>query len=204
MRAVSHLFIARSRAAIFWFFVTVGSIVGSALYVQSVIADVRTLPQYVMAGSPDLYYLSPTLETENANQMHTAQTRLAMETIFNRNPSGLDHQDRRFKIFAPEANQQVTRSIILPQVMTFQDFQFHQKVEIEKVVVNIQEGMAVATTVANAQLLRTGLVDNQVVNEIWSATVFFTWTRNPSPRDEGMYPTVCTSVTFFKMERTSS
>lgn len=201
MRAVSHLFIARSRAAVFWFFVTIGSVVGSALYVSAVIADVRTLPQYVMAGTGNLYYVSPTLEDETSTDMHTAQARLAMETIFNRNPGGLDHQDRRFKIFSPEVNQKITRDLIIPYVVEFQDKQLHQKVEIEKTVVKLEEGVAAATTATTAQLLRTGIVDDQVVNDMWSVTLFFTWARNSNPRDEGMYPTICTALPYLKMER---
>lgn len=203
MRAVSHLFIARSRAAIVWFFVSVGSVVASAVYVDSVIEDVRTLPQYVMAGGAGLYYLSPDLDVDTSNEMHTSQTRLAMETIFNRSPSGLDHQDRRFKVFTPEVNQAITREEIIPKLAEFQDNQYHQKVEIERTVVNIQEGVSNATTVSYAQLLRTGIIEGKVVNEIWDTTVFFTWTRNRTPRDEGIYPTICTSVKFVKMERNS-
>jgi len=201
LRAISHLFLARSRAAVFWFLVTCGSIVGSAYYVQSVAADVRTAPQYVMGDSPDLYYLSPDLDVETPSEMHTANTRMAMETMFNRSPSRLDHEYRLRKLFTPQAQQQIYDGLIKPQAQNFRDSQLHQKVELEDTIVNIQEGKGEATTVATGQLLRTGVVGDSTLNETWSVKIFFTWKSNPNAEDHALYPTVCDSVTLFSMER---
>lgn len=201
MRAVSHLFLARSRAAVFWFLVTCGTIGGSAFYVQEVVAEVRTKPQYVMAGSANLYYLAPDLDVETPTEMHVAQTRLAMESIFNRSPARLDQQNRLLKLFSDEALQQIKAGVIIPQLKTFRENQLHQKVEIGETIVNIQEGEGAATTVAVGQLIRTGVVGETTINETWSAKVFFTWQSNPNFEDHAMYPTICNSVTFFSMER---
>lgn len=202
MRAVSHLFIARSRAAVFWFMFTLVGPVGAGLYVQSVIAKVRTQPQYVMAGSSELYYLTPELEGESRHQSYIAQTRLAMETMFNRNPAGLDNHERRLKLFSMAANQQINAIVLKPYVQTFADCQFHQKVGVERVTVNLGEGFS-AVTVGHGVLLRTGLSDGQVVNEIWEVQVMLTWDQHTAVRDRGMFPYLCTSVKVLKMERTS-
>lgn len=201
MRAISHLFLSRSRAAVFWFLVTCGSLAASAYYVQSVAAEVRTKPQYVMGNSPDLIYLSPDLEVDTPTDLHKIYTRLAMETIFNRSPSHLDHEARLPQLFTKEALQQIEAGVIRPQAQTFQDYQLHQKVEIEDMIVNIQEGKGEATTVATGQLLRTGVSGDNTLNETWSIKIFFTWKSNPNADDHAMYPTVCDSVTFFSMER---
>jgi hypothetical protein len=203
MRAVSHLFLARSRAAVFWFLMTCGAIGGSAYYVQTRVEQVRTRYQYVMAGSPDLYYLSPDLNVETPAELHVAQTKLAMETIFNRSPTQPDHEYRLGKLFTDEARSQVVRGVIVPQAREFRDSKFHQKVELGETAVNIQEGEGTATTVATAQLIRVGVTEQRTLNETWSVRTFFTWRINPNFKDRGMYPTICDSVTFFSTQRIS-
>ena len=203
MRAVSHLFLARSRAAVFWFLVTCATLAGSGYYLQSKIANVRTLPQYVYTGSPDTYYLAPDLDVETPTEMHRAQTRLAMETMFNRQPSRLDNQERLPRLFSYEAAQAIVKGLIVPQAKNFHDNKLHQKVEIGEIIVNIQEGQGEATTVATAQLVRAGVTpDKTMINESWSVKIFFEWRINPDIEERPMYPTLCNSVTFFSMERT--
>ncbi|QIF03864.1 hypothetical protein [Roseimicrobium sp. ORNL1] len=203
MRAVSHLFLARSRAAVFWFLVTCATIVGSGYYLQSKIADVRMLPQYVYTGSPDMYYLTPDLDIETPTKMHREQTRLAMETMFHRTPSRLDHQERLPRIFGPEATQGIIKGLIVPQAKNFHENKLHQKVQIGEIIVNIREGQGEATTVATGQLMRTGVSpENTMINETWSVKIFFEWRINPDIEERPLYPTLCNSVTFFSMERT--
>jgi hypothetical protein len=191
MRAVSHLFLARSRAAVFWFLVTCATIIGSGYYLQSKIADVRMLPQYVYTGSPDMYYLTPDLDIETPTKMHREQTRLAMETMFHRTPSRLDHQERLPRIFGPEATQAIIKGLIVPQAKNFHENKLHQKVEIGEIIV------------ATGQLMRTGVSpENTMINETWSVKIFFEWRINPDIEERPLYPTLCNSVTFFSMERT--
>ena len=196
MRAVSHLFLSRSRAAVFWFLVTIGVFAFSAFELQKVMAEVRMRPQFVMANSSSLYYLEPDLEVETPTEMHSRQTRLAMETIFNRTPSRLDNQERFAKLFTPEARRTIIDRIITPQFKTFGDNKLHQKVEIEEVIVNIEEGEGVARTVATGQLIRNGVTGDRIINETWTVRMFFTWHSNPDHDDHGMYPTVCDSIPF--------
>jgi hypothetical protein len=188
---------------VFWFLMTCAAVGGSAYYVQSVAAELRTKPQYVMGNSPDLYYLSPNLEVETQTDLHSAYTREAMETIFNRNPLRLDHEDRLLKLFSSDAIAQIRAGVIAPQAQTFADDHLHQKVEIGDIVVNIQEGMGAANTRATGQLIRTGVSGDSTINETWSITLYFTWKSNPKIEDHAMYPTICDSVTFFSMERIS-
>jgi hypothetical protein len=168
-----------------------------------VAAEVRTRPQYVMGNSPDLYYLAPDLDVDTPTELHAADTRLAMETLFNRSPSHLDREDLLEHLFTAKAIDKIRAGIIEPQAQGFQENQFHQKMELEDTIVNIQEGQGEATTVATAQLIRTGVANGATVNETWSVKVFFTWKSNPNLKDHAMYPTVCDTVTFFSMERIS-
>lgn len=202
MRAVANLFISRSRAAVFWFFVTCASLVSAAVYVQSVVKDVRTLPQFVMAGNADLLYLTPTLEVDDLTSLHTSQTKLAMETIFNRGPAGLDHQDRRFSLFTDDANGVINQEVVAPQVLMFRDTKAQQKVEIENIFVNPAPGQGEATTVCYGVLFRTGVENNKTVNQSFSVKVFFSWKSNPNPEEHAMYPTICNSVSFLSTVQT--
>lgn len=202
MKAVANLFIARSRAAIFWFLVTCAVVVSSAMYVESRIDEVRSNWQFVMAGSSSLYYLDPHLEAENRQELHGAQTRLAMETIYNRGPNGLDHQTRRFNIFSPEANAIINSAVVAPSVLSFRDTQSHQKVEIERINVNLQEGIGESTTLAFGQLVRTSQENGMFVNRMFNVKVLFTWRANPSPVTRALYPTICSDLQFLSTIQT--
>lgn len=198
MRAVSHLFIARSRAAIVWFMVTVGTVVGSAAYVQMRIENLRSLPQYVIVGGSSLFYVDPYHNAEDINTLHADQTRLAMETIYNRGPDGLDHQARLYALFAPDVIETVNHTIVEPEVVLFRDRHAHQKVEIlGGIQVTPSVGAGEATTVAKAQVLRTSVDGGRVVNTIFNVKVFFEWTLNPNLSDRALFPTQCKSVEFF-------
>lgn len=206
MYPVSHLFTARSRAAIIWFLISVGSIIASLNYVQTTIEQARTQPLYVMAGTADVHFISPSLEEskQDARQtLHADQSRLAMETLFNRNPSGLEHSTRRLKLFSLEANRQINQHIIIPQVKPFRDYQIHQKVEIESIVVNLREGQAEADVTATALLFRTGIENGQTLNQTWSVKVFFSWTRNPDITWRSMYPTQCREFALLRLTQLS-
>ena len=184
-----------------WCLVTIASMVGSAHYVQSVIKDVRTRPQYVMASSSDLYYLTPDVRVEGMPELYAAQTRLAMETIYNRGPKGLDNDRRRGKLFTPEANRQITDLIVLPELQAFRNLNLHQKVEIGEIDVVIEEGRGNSSSTAQAQLTRSGFSEDQTLNESWLVTVQFIWQSNPDPDDHAMYPTVCKSLSVLKLEK---
>lgn len=125
-----------------------------------------------------------------------------METIYNRGPEGLDNQTRRFNLFSPEANDTINQSVVAPQVLWFRDHQAHQKIEIEKIDVNVQEGIGEATTLAYGQLVRTSLENGIYVNRMFNVKVFFTWKSNLNPVTRSMYPTICTDVNFFSTIQT--
>ena len=203
MRAVANLFISRSRAAIFWFGITCAVPIATGYYVQSVIRDVRTHEKFVMGGLPTFLYQSLDRKSESVQQLHTDQTHLAMETIFNRGPSGsLDNADRRFHLFEKDVNQLIKDQIITPDVLYFRNTKSHQKVEVENVVVNEKAGQGEATTLAYGQLFRTGIENGIVVNKSFSVKVFFTWKSNPSLIDHAMYPTICSDLTVFSTIQT--
>ena len=202
MKAVANLFIARSRSAIVWFTVTVGVVVCSGAYVQGRIAMMRSLPQYVIVKGLSLFYTDPKYPFETVEGMHSWQTQLAMETIYNRGPEGLDHQNRRFALFNAEAMEVLNTEIVEPQVLMFRDTQANQKVEVGSITVSVQPGRGESTTVATGQVLRTSMENNVVTNRTFDVKVFFTWTINPNLSERAMFPTQCTSVTFFKTLQT--
>jgi hypothetical protein len=202
MKAVADLFIARSRAAILWFVVAWTGPILAGAYVQSRIAEVRKAPQFVMAGLPSLHYQTPAFTVETVEQLHSAQTRLALETIYNRGPAGLDHADRRFRLFTDEVNDTINQEIIAPNVIRFRDTRTYQKIEVSRIDVNVQVGQGEANTIGYGQLVRTSVENGEMVNRTFSVKAFFTWESNPNPRDRALYPTICKEVTFFSTIQT--
>lgn len=202
MRAVANIFISRSPAAIFWFLVTCAAPLATAWYVQGMIATVRTLPQFVITTLPTFQYMAPDFKSESVQQLHAAQTRLAMETIYNRGPSGLDHSDRRFKLFTDDVLDVINSEIIAPNVLLFRDTNSYQKVEISKIDVVSKEGVGEAITVAKGQLIRAGVEGGTTVNKSFNVEVHFTWRSNPSLMDHALYPLQCSEVVFFPTTQT--
>ena len=82
MKGVVDLFIAKDKIAVFWFLVTCGVIVGAAWYLDKSIKEVHSKPQFVIMDSAGVYYLAPTVDFENAVELHAAQTRLARRSDF--------------------------------------------------------------------------------------------------------------------------
>jgi len=202
MKGVVDLFIAKDKIAVFWFLVTCGVIVGAAWYLDKSIKEVHSKPQFVIMDSAGVYYLAPTVDFENAVELHAAQTRLAMETLFNRGPNGLDSPKRLPKLFAPKAIEFIAEEM-KGEGATFRNQKIHQKVEVEKteVLKTVGEG---ALTSATGQIIRVGVFKGKTFNEVYDVTARFAWMLNKDMRNNGQFPTVSVQLKYDLVKRSSS
>ena len=196
------LFIGKDAMATFWFFVTILTMLGCAVYLERVAASAGKSAQFIILENndpnlPDSEKVTPLeheLAPEVESEMHMSQTRLAMDTVFNKNPEGLDSKDRCRKLMTQKAYRLLQGDLIAGEKDAFHDNRIHQKVEIEWVDIH---KVSPTETLSNVKgrLLRTGKIDGKFFNEIWTVRASFLWIRNTCLRDCGQYPTVCTTFT---------
>lgn len=183
--------------ATFWFLVAAGAVVWAAFYVYRTATTAGLRPQYIiMEGKGSEVKPFPIeLSPERDNEMHTLQTRLLMDSLFNKAPEGLDAEDRCKRLMTKAAWNMATRDVIDMQKEAFKDGRIHQKVEIESMSFRkIPDEQATIASV-KGQLLRTGIFEAKIFNEVWVVRATFKWVRNKSLRDCARFPIVCSTLT---------
>ena len=199
MKSVVDLFVVKDRIAIFWFTMACVSIVCCAIFVQKVVAAVKVKPQYVIMDSTGTYYLAPSVAFEHAKDLHAAQSRLALETLYNRGPEDLDYRPRMKKMFTEEAQMAIAKDILAPDEAPFREQQTRQTVEVTEAGVykNLIDPRGMAVTIAKGKLTRKSNFKGQARTEELEVVAYFWWTINTRMADNGLFPTVCTK---FKAE----
>jgi len=197
MKSVVDLFVVKDRTAIFWFTVACVSIVCSALFVQRMLAAIRTKPQYVIMDNAGVYYLAPSVEFEKAKDLHEAQTRLAMETLYTRDLDQMKFNDRARKLFTKDAISQIHKDLLVPDATPFREQQVHQTVEVEEAGIykNKIDPRGVAISYAKAKLTRESKFKGQSKTETFTVDCYFFWRLNARMADNGLFPTVCYKIT---------
>mgnify|MGYP003119096308 CR=1 FL=1 len=195
MKGVVDLFFAKDKITIFWFLVFCGTIVVCAWQLNKTVREVRAQPQYVYLASPDSWYLSPTVEFEDATALHAQQTRLAAETMMNRGPSNVDSPERLQRLFTGEALEFIRQDL---QVRSerYQLEQIHQKVEVGRTNVLKRVGQSRSITEATGQVIIVGVANGQAFNEVHEFYARFYWERNPDVRYNARFPTICERVMY--------
>ena len=191
---IVDLFVAKDRTTLFWFLMACGSIFGSALWVQVVLGDVRTKPQYVIMDGNGIYYLAPSVELPLARDMHIAQTRLAMQTLFERGPLGLVFASREPKLFTKTAMESITNEILKPDSRKFKDEDTHQTIEVTSVTIeplSASNAANFAQTTAKGLLTRVRVVQGKKKTEHLTVSAVFLWQIQTRMADTGTFPTVC-------------
>lgn len=197
MKSAPTIFISKEGMATFWFFVAAGAVVWAAFYVYRTATTAGLRPQYIiMEGKgSDVRPFPLELAPERDNEIHTLQTRLLMDSLFNKAPDGLDAEERCKKLMTTTAWAMATRDVIDMQKDAFKEGRIHQKVEIESITFRkVPEEQATIASV-KGQLLRTGIFEAKIFNEAWVVRATFKWVRNKSLRDCARYPIVCNSLT---------
>ena len=204
MKGVTDLFLAKDRMAVFWFLVSCITIACCAIYVKAIMADSHKQSRVVIMDDAGVYYITPSLEFQDAKALHTAQTRLAMETLFNRGPKQLDNLSRVGELFTSESAKSVMEAFFPQEQKLFDERQYHQKVEIQSIVLTRTVGNLVAVTSVKGQLIRTGVFDGNPEDSTWDVEVNFGWVVNSTMYPSGGFPTKVYSFKVIKQTKTSS
>ena len=196
MKPQNAIFISKEGLSTFWFLLAAGAVVWSGIYVRNLVVKAGLRPQFLLTTNSDVIVMKPPLAPEHEEEITKEQTRLAMDSIFNRSATGLDSPERCKKLLSPEAWSRVETELIETQKEAFSESRMHQKVEIENIELHPQRTDDAVLASVTGQLIRTGVLDGKLFNEVWSVRAEFMWVPNGSLRDSGRYPLSCAAFTF--------
>lgn len=205
MKNVVDLFIAKDRTAVFWFTMACVAILCCGVYISAVITNVARKPQYVIMDGNGVYYLVPSVEFEAATDLHLMQTRLAMETIYSREPAKLVHEDRLGRLFLKKANGQLADEL-KKDAKKFKEEQTQQTIEITDVKLYRKTPRSAPpkgyeVTEGRGILTRRGTYGGRPLVETLTVTCRFAWRVNPAMANNGGYPTLCMEVFFVEQKK---
>lgn len=197
-KPLPSIFISKEAVATFWFVVAAGAFIVGGVYAERLVANSGRSPQFVGIGTPGsvarpIPETRTTLAPAAALELRESQTRLLMESIFNKSGRGLDAPERCEKLMSKEAWDYVNQHLIEPQKEAFAEGKIHQKVSIQELKVTYRADSPVADVEVVGQLIRTGILDREIFNQVWSLRANVVWSYNPCLRDCGRYPLLCTS-----------
>ena len=169
----------------------------AAIYSERLTATKGLLPQFIGVDLPGFPLQTlPSRRQEDpvaARELRESQTRLLIESIFNKSPSGLDSEERCRKMVSEEVWQWVDEHHVQPQSDAFKDGKIHQKVSIQDIHVLYSEESDITDVEVTGQLIRTGVLDREIFNQVWSLRANVIWSFNSCLRDCGRHPLLCTS-----------
>jgi hypothetical protein len=196
MKPASIIFISKEGMATFFFLIAACAVVGSGYYVfqQSVKAGLR--PQFIIMTNKDVLTTPPDLDEATMREIHLSQTRLAMDSIFNKSPAGLDANERCQRLLTGDAWDWVQSELVDGESKDFKTGRMHQKVEIGSIELRDLPSPKDATMASvRGQLIRTGIQDYKLFNEVWEVRAQIIWVPNRNLHTSGRQPTVCTKFT---------
>jgi hypothetical protein len=137
------------------------------------------------------FYLPRTLDFASAKALHEAQIYAAVETLFDRGPNGIDHEEKLKRLFDKRAYEEAIKGF-QSDAAEFHTKDIHQKVEIEATrILQVSDDAVLASF--EGQLIRSGIFDGKPFVQSLLVHGQFNFSRNPSIIANGAYPTVVRS-----------
>ena len=193
MKQSGVVFISKESISTFWFLLAAGAIVGTFYYLFDLVDKKGLRPQFIIMTNPDVKMAVPEQDAETESETVMSQTRLAMDSIFNKNSNGLDAPERCSELLAPDIWKWVQSELVEKQKDAFKEARIHQKIEIEKIQLRSQPGGDAVLASVQGQLLRVGILDDKLLNEVWIVRAELMWLRNVNLRHSGRYPLLCSA-----------
>lgn len=195
MKPSRVLFISKEGISTFWFFIAAGAVVWSGFYARGLLVKAGLRPQFLIMTNSDVTQMVPETDPQREDEIALDQTRLAMDSIFNKSGTGLDAPDRCQQLLSKEAWEWVQAELVDKQSEAFRESRMHQKVEIENIELHRQRAGDAMFASVQGQLIRAGVLDGKLFNEVWAVRAELMWTRNLSLRHSGRIPTICSAFT---------
>jgi hypothetical protein len=116
--------------------------------------------RFAALNSRDTYYFTPAGRFESVPEAHLEMAKLAVQTMFDRSPDGLDNPERVDHLFNSRCAEQL-KAEVSKDADIFRNQQIHQKVEIGHVR-EVQVGQNSAAIEIIGQVIQTGFLDQRL------------------------------------------
>jgi hypothetical protein len=188
MNALLAMLRRRLMTAVIWQVLFVLAVIAipvtNSLTLQKAMGRLR----FVAMDSRDTFYLANLGSFETAQQVHVEIAKMAVETIFSRNPDGFDAPERLERLFNPASAARLTKEAAR-DVDIFRVQAIHQKVETGQIKeLAVDDNTALVSV--EGQILRTGTFNQRVVNDARKVTVFLRLNVNTDMAHNGRYPLI--------------
>ena len=177
----------------FWrnlFFVT---LIVSGVLVAYLSSGINRDP-WVVVADEDALVVVKAEDLMSSESLHEAQAELAVQSIFNRSPTGLDSPKRAQKLFRVEAYQKLM-TLVTDESPEFERKSVHQKVGISKIDLLRLKDNSIKVAV-EGQLIRSGIFAGEPITEVLDLKVKMLFVNNPSLLGNGGYPTLVRDFLF--------
>lgn len=212
--------IARDQTAVFWFLVACLVAALCAWYVVIMSEALAARPPFVVMDSAGSYYVTPgwnfnTVMRDKQGKpqflpMHTHLNRIAVETLFERGPEGLDHASRVGLLFSRDGAAALNQ-IINKENDAFRSQQIVQTVTLDPGTEDkpnpgpIPNGLlpSAAGFLTTGTVTRTLKFQGKEQTETFRFKVAFFWKINPDMRRFKAFPAVVEKIPLYSLEKFS-
>ena len=146
--------------------------------------------QSIVIIDDETVYLPKSLEFVEANDLHIAQAKLAVQALLNRDSVGVDNSSQLRRLYGHQAFEKA-KALIKREGVEFEVKQLHQKVEIIDVNLLRLRSDSVKVLVSG-NLIRAGRFEDENLIEVLEFKMNLLFQRNHNMAVNGRYPTVVT------------
>jgi Na+/alanine symporter len=216
--------VARDQTAVFWFLVACFVGAGCAWYLVIMAEALKARPPFVVMDTSGAYYVAPGMNFDTMEPMHLSLTQLAVETMFDRGPQGLNNPERLGKLFTRNGTTAL-QDLLKKENAYFVSQKVEQTVELlpeselsqlpsaffpiagksrpkTNPMVMVKLPTAVSTFAVGI-VTRRGLFKGQVQVERYWFKVAFAWKMNPNMRGNQAFPSVIEKILVYQLEKIS-
>lgn len=191
----TRIFVDKDRTALLWFAVAGLSVAVALVQPHLLIRQLKERERVVILDPAGTYHVSPLLSFQEAKEFHAQQSTLVVMAFLERNPSGVDHPELLKQLLLKGAYEKALRQLSA-EAPEFKAKRQHQKPEVAKIDI-LETRQDFVLTQVTGQLLRTGVFEGKVFNEVVPFKLALKMRRNPDLVQNGRFPT---AVSDFKYE----
>jgi len=157
------------------------------LTLQTAMAQMR----FVAMDSRDTFYLANLGDFESAQHIRAELSKMAAETMFNRDPDGIDDPERAERLFNPSTYAALQKDMSR-DADAFRVGQVHQKWESGEIR-ELQVDTNTSLLSVDGQVIRHSVFNGHPADDSKNVTVFLKLTVNNDMALNGRYPLVVTN-----------
>jgi len=181
-----------------WFLIAAGAVGYAFVQPYFLIQMLKQQERVIALDSLGTVYVSPLKDFRDAKELHASQITLAVTSLLDRNPNGVDNPDLFKNMYLPAALA-AAKKMIEKDKPEFTAKQLHQKCEIENIEI-LETRDTYLLGKATGKIIRSGVFNDTAFTEAIPFEMSVTLVRNPDIRQNGRFPTAVYAFQFTPKE----